>query len=81
MYKCQVTGEVALPGEKSYTIVTRKRPQNYTNKIKKYKRTIIIESTGWEIAEEKIVCKKVYLKHLENENDKSDLRRPHGQRS
>lgn len=60
MFKCQVSGRVSKPGEKPFKIVTKTREKVYENKKRSRDKIIEFTTTGWEIVEEKVVCKEVY---------------------
>jgi len=73
MYKCEFCGKLSKPGEKSYTIIAKKRPKVYhvvytkliikrrPGKGKRKKKIRISKLTkGWEIAKELKVCLDCY---------------------
>lgn len=64
MFVCQVSGKQSAPGEKPYRLVTKTRRKNYKNTIERIvdgeKKKFDINSTGWEIVEEKLVCEEVF---------------------
>lgn len=60
MFRCQVTGKVSQPGEKSHKVVTKTRPKTYTNRVMRGDKEVVITSQGWEIVQELVVCEEVY---------------------
>jgi hypothetical protein len=70
MFVCQISGRVSKPGEKPFKVVTKTRPKTYTNKVMRGEKEVIINSTGWEIVEEKMVCEKVYNRMMNESNGK-----------
>lgn len=63
MYRCDITGQLSLPGEKAYKIVVETR-------VKEYKRDNYIFATGIEIVKEITVCKEEYLRRINNTGEK-----------
>lgn len=68
MFICQVSGKQSQPGEKPFKLVTKTRQRTYTNKLKRGTKTFEKVSHGWEIVEEKVVCKEVYEKLSSSQN-------------
>lgn len=60
MFKCQISGKISKPGEKPFRIVTKTRAKTYVNKRKVGEKLVELVTTGWEIAEERVVCKEIY---------------------
>lgn len=83
MFICQISGKQSAPGEKPFRLVTKIRQRTYTNKIKRGIKTFDKVSHGWEIVEEKVVCKEVYDRlqgAALNVTTQSPVRPTHGDR-
>ena len=84
MFVCQVSGKLSSPGESPHRLITKTRSKTYVNKLKRNGKTIEVVSHGWEIVEEKLVCKEVYdrlqgeTSHVANQ---SPVRTTYGERS
>jgi len=60
MFRCQLSGELSLPGEKPVKVITKTRPVEY--KFFDRSGKLINKTQGWEIVEEMVVCQKVAKK-------------------
>ena len=61
MFKCQISGRISEPGEASFKLVTKTRKRDYFKNDVKTGLPVKI-GEGWEIVEEKQVCKEVFEK-------------------
>jgi hypothetical protein len=71
MFKCDVTGKLSQPREKSYKVVTKTRNKTYQEKRynQEEKEEYFVTFEGQEIVEELTVCEEVYLKMKGTNND------------
>lgn len=46
--------------DSAFRVITKTREKTYQHKFKKGKKIITKEGKGWEIAKEKLVCRKCY---------------------
>lgn len=63
MFKCEVSDQVSLPGEKAFHIITKTRKKEYFEYRKKDEKSpslLVKVGEGYEIVEEKLVCKEIY---------------------
>jgi len=58
MFRCQVTGKLSKPGEKSVKVVLTKRPRQYWNNLPEGDPDRKVIAEGWEIVEELTVSKE-----------------------
>lgn len=59
MYRCEVSGKLSQPNERAYKLVTKTRKREYFKDDPKTGQPVKI-GEGFEIVEEKVVCKDVY---------------------
>lgn len=59
MFKCQVSGKLSSPGEKSFKLISKTRKKEYFKNDAKTGQPIKI-GEGFEIVEELTVCEDVY---------------------
>jgi nitrate reductase alpha subunit len=56
MFKCENCKRQTIKGEKQFKLVTKTRSKKYKHERIEQREKKIIESSGWEIAEERSVC-------------------------
>lgn len=70
MFKCQISGRISEPGEKSFKIVTKTRPKTYVSERTQGERKVRVTTQGFETVQELTVCEAVYNKVINESNRK-----------